>query len=385
VSTTALREPRTSLLGDVSGSLADLGVMVPIVAALVIKNHFDAATILVGVGALYILAGAYFRVPVPVQPIKAAAALAIAKDLPPSTLAAAGVVLGAILTVASVTKATALIERVFTKPIVRGVQLGVGLILFKTALHLEPKPTPTTYVVAAAVAAVMLWARRWRRLPVALGLVAGGVLYSLFVRHQHFAVHAALWHPHIAHVFDAHVLWSGFVLLVIPQLPLTFGNAIVALSDVEHRYFGPGAARVSPTSVSLSCGLANMAAGALGGMPMCHGSGGLTAHYQAGARTNRMNFAIGGALLVLGVFLGPVAVSILGLIPIAVLMGLLAFTGALHAWLVSDLRGIDLGVALAMGVVGLATGNLAVALALGLAVSAMRWTLRRSKERLRRP
>jgi len=374
--TTAALRPASTLLHDVSGSLADLGVMVPIVAALVLKNHFDAATVLVAVGALYIAAGLYFRVPVPVQPIKAAAAIAIARSLPPATLAAAGLLLGAILTIASLTRATSLIERLFTKPIVRGVQLGVGLILLKTSLHLDAHPTPTTYVVASGIAVVLLWARTWRRVPIALALVVGGIAYSLAFTHARITVRSALWHPHTAHVFSPAILGSAFVLLVIPQLPLTFGNAVVALSDVEHRYFGEAAARVSPTTVSLSCGLANMCAGVLGGMPMCHGSGGLTAHYQAGARTNRMNFAIGGALLVLGLAFGPVAVGLLGLIPVAVLMGLLAFAGALHAALAADLRGSDLAVALVMGAIGLATSNLALALAVGLAAIAARRVVR---------
>jgi len=155
-------------------------------------------------------------------------------------------------------------------------------------------------------------------------------------------------------------------VLVIPQIPLTFGNAVVALSDLEHRFFSTRAHRVTPVRVGLSCGLANVVAGGLGGMPMCHGSGGLSAHYRAGARSYRMNLLIGVPLLILGLVFGATAFSALALIPVAVLVGLLAFTGVMHALLVADLRRYELGVAVAMGGIGLWTSNLAVALAVGL-------------------
>ena len=101
---------------------------------------------------------------------------------------------------------------------------------------------------------------------------------------------------------------------------------------------------------------------------MCHGSGGLTAHYRAGARTNQMNIMIGAVFLALGLFFGTTALSLLELIPVAVLMAFLVFTGVLHAALVLDRRGYELAVALTMGVVGFVTSNLAIALGVGLAL-----------------
>ncbi|MFN2523516.1 MAG: putative sulfate/molybdate transporter, partial [Mycobacteriales bacterium] len=132
--------------------------------------------------------------------------------------------------------------------------------------------------------------------------------------------------------------------------------------------FGAAARRVTPRTVSLSCGAANLAVGLLGGMPMCHGSGGLTAHYRAGARTWRMGLYVGLPLLTAGLWFGPTALALLGLVPVAVLAGLLAFTGVCHAALVADLRGYGLGVAVLIGLVGALTGNLAYALVAGLAL-----------------
>jgi sulfate permease, SulP family len=371
----------TGLIGDASGAVADLGVLIPIATALIVKNGLDAGTVLVGAGALYVLAGLYFRVPVPVQPIKAAAAIAIARDLPPATIGAAGVLLGAILVVLSTTGLAQWLTRVFTGPIVRGLQLGVGLLLVKSALRLPTPPvSAATWIVATLVAVVLVIAARERRWPLALAIVAGGVIWSLATGSHSVTLRVDLWDPAIAkNVFRPSVLWSALTLLVIPQIPLTFGNAVVALADLEHKYFGVGARRVSPVSVSLSCGLGNVVVGSLGGMPLCHGSGGLTAHYRSGARSYHMNLLIGVPLLVLGLGFGATAFSALALIPTAVLVGLLAFTGIMHALLVTDQRNSELAVAIAMGVVGLVTANLAWSLAVGLALVWLPTVARRTR------
>ncbi len=152
----------------------------------------------------------------------------------------------------------------------------------------------------------------------------------------------------------------------MPQIPLTFGNAIVAVNDLAHEDFGERAARVSVPRVLLSGGLANVATGLLGGMPMCHGSGGLTAHVKLGARTAGMNLLLGGVFLGIGLIFADQVPTLLGLLPVWVLGGFLAYAGLRHAMLVTDLRGYDLGVALVAGSLGAWLGNLAITAALGL-------------------
>jgi SulP family sulfate permease len=159
---------------------------------------------------------------------------------------------------------------------------------------------------------------------------------------------------------------TAFVLLVVPQLPLTFGNAVVAVNDLAHEYFGPAAERVRPSRICLSAGIGNVGSALLGGMPMCHGAGGLTAHVKLGARTAGMNLALGGAFLVLGLFFAPQVPVLLGLLPVWVLAAFLGYAGLRHAWLVADLRGWSLVVAVLAGALGAWLGNLAITAALAL-------------------
>jgi SulP family sulfate permease len=176
---------------------------------------------------------------------------------------------------------------------------------------------------------------------------------------------------------------TAFFLLVIPQLPLTFGNAVVAVTDLSHEYFGPRARRVTPSAVCLSCGVGNVASALLGGMPMCHGAGGLTAHVRLGARTAGMNLLLGSVLACMGLFLAPQVLDILGLLPVWALAAFLAYAGLQHAFLVLDTHGLDFGLAMFAGVLGAVLGNLAVTTALVIGVETGRRLVdRRSRERV---
>jgi MFS superfamily sulfate permease-like transporter len=267
-----------------------------------------------------------------------------------------------------------LVARVFVKPVVRALQLGVGALLVITAVKLAadppdvfsapPSPWPVIFALVAFVG-VAIAAHR-RSFVVALVLFAGGVVATIAGTQPDLAS-PALTLPTI-HLPPAAAFGTAFVLLVIPQLPLTFGNAVVAVNDLAHEYFGRQARRVTPSRVCLSAGIGNTMSALLGGMPMCHGAGGLTAHVRLGARTARMNVWLGGAFLMLGLFFAAQIPVILGVLPVSVLAAFLAYAGLRHAWLVSDLRGLPLAIAVVSGALGAWYGNLAITAAVALAV-----------------
>src|SRR6185369_4937663 len=127
-------------LHEVSGSMADLGVMVPLVILLIVKNGMNPTAVLGLSGLLYIVSGLVFRVPVPVQPLKAVSIIAIASGLAPGVIAAAGILMGIILLLLSCTGLSNLLSRVFTRPIVRGIQLGVGVLLVTNGIKMILDP-----------------------------------------------------------------------------------------------------------------------------------------------------------------------------------------------------------------------------------------------------
>ncbi len=103
-------------------------------------------------------------------------------------------------------------------------------------------------------------------------------------------------------------------------------------------------------------------------MPLCHGSGGVTAHYRFGARTGGANLFIGTAFVLVALFFGRSVADLSRLLPSSVLGALLVYVGIQHARLVRDIVGSprEIAVALCIGLVTLVTGNLAVSFAAGI-------------------
>jgi len=366
------RSLRTTL-GDAAGAVADLGVLVPLATALILVNGLDAGAVFVCAGLLVVISGLAFAIPFPVQPLKALTAVAVAGGLSPDVIHAAGLELAAFLLLLSIGHVADAVARVFVKPVVRALQLGVGALLILTAIRLVVEPpevfagTPASpwpvVLGAGAFAGVALAAHR-RRYGAALLLFAGGVVATVAT------ISPDLGGPSFRlpdlELPSAGAFGTAFLLLVVPQLPLTFGNAVVAVNDLAHEYFGPAARRVTPARVCLSAGVGNLVSALVGGMPMCHGAGGLTAHVRLGARSSAMNMLLGAAFLALGLFFAAQVPVILGLLPIWVLAAFLAYAGLRHALLVTDLRGSSLAIAVGAGVLGAWLGNLAVTAGIAL-------------------
>jgi hypothetical protein len=375
-------------VSELAGAVADLGVLVPLAAALILVNGLDAGSVLVCAGLLVLASGIAFKIPFPVQPLKALTAVAVVRELSPDVIHAAGLELGAFLLLLSIGHVADVVARVFVKPVVRALQLGVGLLLVWTSVRLVADPpevfagtpeSPWPFLLAAAAFVGVAAAAHLRRYWVALAMLGVGLAVTVL------AASPDLAGPSFAlpslDVPSASAFGTAFVLLVVPQLPLTFGNAVVAVDDLAHEYFGPASARVTPSRICLSAGIGNVGSALLGGMPMCHGAGGLTAHVKLGARTAGMNLVLGGAFLGLGLFFGAQVPVLLGLLPVWVLAAFLAYAGLRHAWLVADLRGAPLAIAVIAGVLGAWLGNLAVTAALALAAEHGRRLAIRSRAR----
>lgn len=377
-------------IGEAAGAVADLGVLVPLAAALILVNGLDAGAVLLCVGLLYIGAGLWFRVPFPVQPLKALTAIAVAEQLAPGVIRAAGLEMGALLLLISLGGFANVLAKVFTKPVIRALQLGIGILLAIAAYKLVAKPpdvfagVPSTRWVAFLAALTFLgvvFAARSRRYGTALAVLALGLAATVIAAHPHLG--APAFHVPSLGVPEASAFGTAFWLLVIPQFPLTFGNAVVAVDDLAHEYFGEAARRVSPSRICVSDGVANVTAGFLGGMPMCHGSGGLTAHYRLGARTAGMNLLLGGTLAGLGLLFAAQVPVLLSVFPVWVLAGFLAYTAVRHGWLVFDLRGAPLAIAVVAGALGAVLGNLAITAAVALVFAHGHTLVRRRVTRVR--
>ena len=355
---------------ELAGAVADVGVLVPIAAALIVSNGLSATAVLLPAALLYIAAGLIYRLPVPVQPLKAFGAIAIAQGLGADEIAAGALLMGVIFLAMGATGLIDRAARVFPRALIRGVQLSVGLLFLKIAWGLveHPPKSFTAHALEPAVAvplglAFLVVALVFRRHLIALVLVVTGLAIAITETAGGLSFGpSALELP----AFSWTTFGTALTVLVLPQLPLSFANSCVATADAARTYFGEAASRVRAGRLATTLGAANVLSGAISGMPVCHGAGGLTAHRSFGARNGGAPLFLGVVLLALALGLGAGLATLLAAFPLTILAALLAAAGVMHLGLLRDLRGArEWGLALIVGVLGLIT-NLAIGLAAGL-------------------
>jgi SulP family sulfate permease len=379
---------------EFSGSLGDIGTLIPLTVALATINGLSVSAILLMVGIFYVATGLYFKLPIPVQPLKLVAAIAIADPakITPPVIAAAGILFGAILLIMAGTGLIDQIARWFSKPIIRGIQLGLGCILLLKGIafilnpqlflqHAESRYSilgmPVNSLVGIAGFFIVISLLSNRRFPAALVIVAAGIIFGIPVG----AIEGLSydWGP-TAMTFGIPSLDDfllAVVVLVIPQLPLTLSNAVIGTSDACTSFFGKGpqTQRSSIKGFTNSMGLMNIVVGLMAAMPMCHGAGGLAAHYRFGARTGGSNIIIGLLFVGLALLFGKMGVALLSSIPNAILGVLLVFAGLELALLIVDVtERADLFIALLIAGISLSTKNMGAAFVIGfITMHLMKW------------
>lgn len=376
---------RPSALSELAGGLGDAGLLIPLAVAMVALNGLNATAVFAGTGLTYCATALYFRVPVPVQPLKAFAAAAVALQLDAETIAAGALLMAAAMALLWATGLAAKLAERFPLVLVRGIQASVALLLAKAAYELAERGNWSGLetidaglgFAIALVACALLFAGRALRVPGSLFVLAAGAAAGFALSGWPDGVHAGPESLSLSAPSGAE-FWTALTTLVIAQIPLTFGNSVVATVDAERSYFGAAAERVNAGRLSLSIAFANLGAGALQGLPVCHGAGGVTAHYKLGARTWRSTFMVGAGLVVLGIGLGSSAPVLLELLVPPALAGMLLYVAIQHGILAMQLQSAaERALAAGVGAVTLFSGNLAIGFAAGAAVLAGRALRRR--------
>jgi|TARA_B100001964_G_C14259184_1_gene614359 SulP family sulfate permease len=365
---------------EFAGSLADLGTLLPLLIGLIVINGLNPTSVLFMIGIFYILSGTYYRIPVSVQPMKVIAAYAIAMGMSQVEISASTIIIGIILLILGITKLIRLIGKYIPHMVVRGVQFGVGSILIYKGISLVLKsdsdlviqnvgPVSIGVILGGIGVILTLILLKNKRFPAAIVIVFLGIMVGIFMgKPIDGEIQVGIYLPKL---FPYGIpgktdLLIGLTLLVIPQIPMTTSNAIISNCDLSKEYFGKKAKKMSYTSLANSMGLGNVVSFILGGMPMCHGSGGIAAHYRFGSRTAGSNLIIGSIFLGLGLFFGPSALHLLDLIPLSLLGVLLIFAGIQLCLMIKDVKDkINLALIFFMLLVAL-TINLSISFILGI-------------------
>jgi sulfate permease, SulP family len=362
-------------LSEWSGAVGDLGTLLPLAFTLVAFNGFEVSRLFLLWGIAYLAAGYYFKVPVSVQPLKAMTVIAISLGLSVEFLAGTAFFYGLLLIILSASGVIKWLQKWFSVSLIRGIQLGIGLILAHKAIQLifqkgfllsDTNISKETNLVFFLVLFVLIWIFQFKkRFPLALILIAiriplFGILHGSAANQSDGQILALV-------IPDFKILGDALILLIIPQLPLTLGNAMFAASDACHDFWKDQAERVTPLKLGYSIGIMDTFIGLLGGFPMCHGAGGIAAHKQFGGKTGGTSIIMGSILIIFAV-ISPLS-HLLFLIPVPLLAAMLLFdSGRMILLLRKSTTYMQLIIAVMVGLVSFATRNLSIALLLGIVV-----------------
>ena len=298
---------RSAPLAEISGSLGDLGTLLPLLIALTLTKSISLSTTLVFTGLANVFTGLFFSIPLPVQPMKAVAAVAIANEFSQAQTVSAGLFVATIIGILSLTGLLGWIARVVPIPVIKGIQVGAGLSLvlaagsslFSKLSWAGPRALDNHIWTIVAFALLLMTNttaahEKPSMIPYALGIFIVGLAFARADLHpKHDLISFGIWHPQPVS-FTWPELRTGALTAGLGQLPLTALNSIIAVTHLAAELL-PTVPTPSEASIGLSVAVMNVVSCPFGAMPTCHGSGGLAAQYKFGARS-------GASVIILGLF-----------------------------------------------------------------------------------
>jgi len=316
---------------EMSGAFGDLGTLVPYIVAYLVVVGLDASIVFLSFGVALLVTGIHYRLPIPVQPMKAIGAAAAAHAtqqviVTPSALALSALITGIFWLIASYSGFAQWAGNAVPKNVTKGIILGVGIALILEAVR---QLQGDWAVGLLMVVALLMLNARSRISPFLLVVIAGVVLGGWRkpdlisqVLNAPVGFSMPLWSPPD---LTSPQLWLVAVLLAAPQIPLTFGNAVVGVVEETKRVFPH--ADIDAGQVAKTTGWMNVGAGLIGAPPMCHGSGGLAGYVASGARTGWSVGCIGVAFIITALFFHASIIAALTLVPASALGAMLFVVG----------------------------------------------------------
>lgn len=319
-----------------AGAFGDVGTLIPFVVAYITIVKVEPLGLLLMFGIALMASGFYYRTPLPIQPMKAIGAAAIAGGISPAALFGSGLTTGLFWLLAGVTGAIRPIARLATKPVVRGIMLGLGLSFMVDGVH-RMTSAPLLAGVALVVTYLLL-TNPW--IPAMFVLLIIGVASAVIMDPQLISELAKIHIGFNLPVFSLSAMtWNdlvtGTLLFTLPQIPLTLGNAVIAIVAENNELFPDR--KVTEKKIAISQGIMNLVAPIFGGIPMCHGAGGMAGHVRFGAKTGGALVILGSILVLIALFFSDSVAIFFKIFPNAVLGVILFFAGSELAIVVKDI------------------------------------------------
>jgi len=208
--------------------------------------------------------------------------------------------------------------------VVRGIQVALGALLAIKALKMVSGLDSAWWPLGIVSVIIALLLCRNRHAPSAVVLMALGVVI-MFVRGQFQGIALPnLAVPPLTN-FRFTEIWQTLLLAGFAQIPLTATNAVISIASLTRRYWPDKP--IKEKRFALNMGIMNVIFPFFGGMPVCHGAGGLASQHYFGARTGGAKIMEGTIYLCLGLFLATSIAKILVVFPMAILGAMMFVVG----------------------------------------------------------
>jgi len=315
-----------------AGAFGDLGTLIPFVVAYVSLLKVDPFGMILAFGIANICVGLYYKTPIPVQPMKAIGAVATTQAaqtivITPAALCGAGIVTGLVWLALGMTGAARKVADLVSRPVAVGIIMGLGFSFMYEGL----KMMSSGWLLGGVGLAGTLLLLSNRSVPAMFLLLLFGAIAAVVqdpVLLQQFA--SIRFEPRLPSWHLGDLTWQEFAIgslfLALPQVPLTLGNAIIAITEENNRLFPER--KVSENKMAVSTGIMNLLGPMIGAVPMCHGAGGMAGHVRFGARTGGAPIILGVVLVSVALFFGGSVETIFRVFPAPVLGVILFLTGA---------------------------------------------------------
>ena len=307
-------------LRELAGSMGDFGTLFPLAIGYIAVCGLNPAGFLVMMGVANIVTGLLYRLPIPIEPMKVLAVVAIAQHWTPSMVYASGFGMGIVWTVFALIGVMKWIAKVTPDSVIRGIQVALGIILAIEAI----KMISTWWIIGVLSIITGLVLGRNRYAPAAIVLMALG-LVIMIVKGQFNLVESPRLTLPIITGFSPREVWQSFLQAGLAQIPLTATNAVIATSALIKSYWPEKP--VSESRLSLNMGIMNLILPFFGGMPLCHGAGGLAGQYYFGARTGGANIIEGLIEIAMGLFLAGSIAGLFSVFPVAIIGAMMFLVG----------------------------------------------------------
>jgi hypothetical protein len=348
-----------------AGAFGDVGTLIPFVVAYITIVKMPPLGLIFMFGVTLLASGLYYRTPLPIQPMKAIGAAAIAGGISPAALYGAGFSTGLFWLLAGITGILRPISKLATKPVVRGIMLGLGLTFMVDGVN-RMKTAPVLAGIALVVTYLLLTNPK---VPAMFMLLIIGVVSAVVMNPQLLSELAKIHIGFNMPVFSLPMItWNDFLtgtlLFTLPQIPLTLGNAVIAITAENNELFPDRP--VTEKKIAISQGIMNLIAPLFGGIPMCHGAGGMAGHVRFGARTGGALVILGTLLIFIALFLSDSVSIIFKIFPNAILGVILFFAGSELAIVVKDIGDKKTDFYVMLVVAAVAMWNMGVAFLVGV-------------------